>query len=80
MAKYKRNIPVKHETYAYPSRFSSHSSMIDEEKTSELDDENKVVLLDEHGYYTTSRDRLDSGLADSRRYTASRLIWFKKET
>ena len=72
--------PTKKEKYLYPSRFCSHSSMIDEEKTSELNDENKVVLLDEHGHYTTTRDRLDSGLADPRRYVTSRLSWFTKES
>jgi hypothetical protein len=65
--------PTKKEKYLYPTRFGSHSLMIDEEKTSELNDENKVVLLDEHGYYITSRDRLDSGGVDPRRYVTSRL-------
>ena len=65
--------PAKKEKYPHPSRFGSHSSMIDEEKTSELNDENRVVLLDEHGSYITSRDRLDAGGADPRRYATSRL-------
>ena len=71
--------PQSKEKYSYPTRFGSHSSMIDEKKTSELNDENKVVLLDEHGYYITSRDRLDSGSVDPRRYVTSRLKWFNKE-
>ena len=69
--------PTKQEKYLYPSRFGSHSSMIDEEKTFELNDENKVVLLDEHGYYITSRDRLDNGISDPRRADGRRLRSFK---
>ena len=41
------------------------------------DEENKVVLLDEHGYYITSKDRLDSGLADPKRTDGRRLNFFK---
>ena len=75
MARQRRSnrIPTKHEDYKYPTRFGSHSSMIDEEKTSELKDDQIVVLEDEHGYYTTDRKRLDSGLADPNRYNGDRL-------
>ena len=66
--------PIKKEEYLYPTRFGSHSSMIDEEKTSELNDENKVVLLDEYGYYTTERTRLDNGLADPKRCDGRRIF------
>jgi len=59
--------PTKKEEYLYPSRFGSHASMIDEEKTSELNDESKVVLLDEYGHYVTFKTRLDNGLADPKR-------------
>ena len=52
--------------------------MIDEEKTEELSDKNLVVLKDEHGYYVTDRKKLDSGLADPKRYTLSRLSFYKK--
>ena len=78
MAKYKRHVPVKQESYKYPTRFGSHSSMIDEEKTGELNDGQKVVLEDEHGYYTTGRERLDSGLADPNRYKGGRLKFYKR--
>ena len=78
MAKYKRNIPVKQTSYEYPTRFGSHSSMIDEEKTGELNDDQRVVLQDEHGYYTTYKNKLDSGLADPNRYRGDRLKFFKK--
>jgi hypothetical protein len=78
MAKYKRHVPIKQESYDYPTRFGSHSSMIDEEKTGELNDGQRVVLEDEHGYYTTDRKRLDSGLADPSRCKGDRLTFFKK--
>ena len=69
---------LKKEEYLYPSRFGSHSSMIDEEKTSELNDGNKVVLVDEHGYYITERNRLDSGLADPKRWNGRRMFTKQK--
>jgi len=69
--------PQSKEKYPYPTRFGSHTSMIDEEKTSELNDKNKVVLLDEHGYYITGRTRLDDGLADPKRHDGRRLNLYK---
>ena len=71
--------PQKKEDYSYPTIYGSHSSMIDEEKTEQLNEEGKVVLKDEHGYYTTQKSRLDSGFADPNRYKTNRLIWYKKE-
>ena len=68
------------ERYKYPTRYGSHLSMVDEEKTGELNKENNVVIEDEHGYYITDESRLDSGLADPNRYKTSRLTWYKKET
>ena len=50
-----------------------------EEETKKLDDKNRVVLQDEHGYYTTEKSRIDSGLADPNRYDSSRLMWYKKQ-
>ena len=74
MARYKqRRIPAKVEPYAYPSRYGSHSSMVDEEKTNQLGSEDEVVLKDEWGFYTTKRDRIDSGLSDPKRYCTSRV-------
>ena len=79
-AKRRNRGPIKKEVYEYPSRYGSHSSMIDEEKTEELQDKNKVVMHDEHGYYTTDKSRLDSGIADPNRYNdTNRLTWYKKE-
>jgi len=54
--------------------------MVDEEKTGELNKENKVVIEDEHGYYITDESRLDNGLADPKRYNSNRLKWYEKET
>ena len=76
MAKYRRHVPAKQESYPYPTRFGSHRSMVDEDKTADLDDDSKVVLQDEHGFYTTETVRLDNKLADPNRYTGSRLRWF----
>ena len=70
-------VPTKEEPYTCQSRYGSHTSMIDEEKTAELEDENLVVLKDEHGYYTTYRDRLDTGLSDPKRYSVGRLNFYK---
>ena len=70
--------PTKKEKYLYPSRFGSHFSMIDEEKTSELNDEKLVVLHDEHGYYITERTRLDNGLVDSKRSDGRRMFTQQK--
>ena len=77
MAKYKQYVSAKQESYKYPTRFGSHSSMIDEEKTGELNDDQRVVLKDEHGYYTTERKRLDSGLSDPNRYKGDRLNFYR---
>jgi hypothetical protein len=58
---------------AYPSVFGSHASMIDEDETNKLDDPTLVVLRDEHGLYTTERNKLDNGTADPNRYKVDRL-------
>jgi hypothetical protein len=63
-------------TYAYPSRFGSHESMINLLETSRLEfvgNKTDVVLTDEYGDYVTTRNKLDSGEADPARYRESRL-------
>ena len=65
--------------YLYPSRFGSHASMVMEEESSKLENKSEVVLQDEFGLYTTFRCRLDSGLADPRRYNESRLTKLHEE-
>ena len=68
-----RTTPASKAKVQYPSYFGSHASMVNEEATKALEDQTKVVLADEHGQYTTSRDRLDNGLADPNRYPTARL-------
>jgi hypothetical protein len=71
---YKKHIPPgkKKEEPKFPSLYGSHSSMIDEEETEKLDDDTMVVLKDEKGLYTTYRKRLDSKIADPKRFNMSR--------
>lgn len=61
----------KKENYVFPSRFGSHASMVDKEATNKLIpyESDNVVLKDEFGFYTTLKNRLDTGLADPNRYT-----------
>ncbi len=57
--------PKKHDigvTITTPSAYGSHLTML----VRELED-NKVVLKDDFGEYTTTRDRLDNGMADPNR-------------
>lgn len=65
--------------YLYPSFYGSHSSMIMNEETEKLEDKSMVVLQDEFGLYTTYRNRLDTGLADPKRYEESRLVRLHEE-
>ena len=58
-------------TIEVPSLYGSHTSMV----VASTDEETGWVLLkDEKGEYQTTRDRLDTGLADPRRYDSSRVI------
>ena len=59
-----------------PSPMQSRSvvSMIDENLQEAVVTEGWVILRDEKGVYNTTRDRLDTGLADPRRYDSSRVI------
>ena len=66
-------MPEKAKVYGYPSRFGTHSTMVDEEKTKELNDPRRVVCADEHGTYITEKNRVDSKMADPNRYTTSRI-------
>lgn len=53
-----------------PSAFGSHKSMVvdHEEFGLELSD-NEVLLKDDTHFYITKKDRLDSGLCDTNRYS-----------
>lgn len=57
--------PEKKSRYPYPSRFGSHSSMIQD---SPENNDKYCVCLDEHGSYLTERAKLDNGMADPNRY------------
>ena len=60
-------------TLEVPSLYGSHASMIDENLQEAVASEGWVILRDEKGVYNTTRDRLDSGLADPRRYDLKRV-------
>ena len=64
---------IERKNYPYPSRFGSHKTMIDVPLTAALGDRTQVVLRDEFEAYTTTRDSLDNGCADPRRYAEDRL-------
>lgn len=70
--KNRKRVVVKNEVYSFPSRFGSHSSMLNFDLTSKVfevtQDESLVVLTDEFGDYVTNRSRLDSKMADPNRY------------
>jgi hypothetical protein len=72
MSKPNKNPYQQKKIYPYPSEYGSHSSMIDEKLTEELNKPNMVVCRDEHGTYITERKRLDDGLADINRYDHTR--------
>ena len=57
---------MKKEKTQTPSQYGSHASMVVEGK--EGPEPGTVVLLDDIGEYWTYADRLDSGLADPRRF------------
>ena len=54
-------------TYAYPSRFGSHSSMIIKEEG------DKITCEDEFGTYQTDRSYIDKNMADPNRTSQKRL-------
>lgn len=57
-----------------PSPFGSHSEMVVDHSSLGLTlDDNQVLCKDGDRYYTTTRDRLDNGLADPRRYSGKKV-------
>ena len=66
MAKTTRTYKVSVTKYDFPSRFGSHSSMINENAPAVKP--GFVVLTDEYGDYVTEVSNLDNGLADKNRY------------
>ena len=67
----KPNQKKAQETIEVPSLYGSHASMIVLEPPFPSP---WIALRDEKGVYETTRDRLDTGLADPRRYDSSRKI------
>lgn len=63
-----------------PSLYGSHKSMtvdpIEEDTLLGVDRiiQGERLLRDENGLYTTTADRLDTGLADPNRYTKSKRV------
>ena len=64
----KKTVP----TITLPSLYGSHASMVVDQVT--IGAVEWVALRDEKGVYNTSRDRLDNGLSDPRRYDSSREV------
>ncbi len=60
------------QTTEVPSLYGSHEYMVVDQVT--IGDVEWVALRDEKGVYNTSRDRLDTGLADPRRYDSARVV------
>lgn len=60
-------------TYPYPSQFGSHTSMIDNDATAQLDDSKLVACKDAYGVYITERNRLDDGMNDVNRSDGRRV-------
>ena len=64
-------VKQKVEKYKTPSEYGSHASMVEEGTEAE---DGWIILRDEKGLYSTSVDRLDTGLADPRRYNSNRVV------
>ena len=73
-------------TITTPSQFGSHRVMVvdpdayvlSEESRSQLG-QGSVLCKDDRGFYITLEDRLDTGLADPKRYSGQRLNLTEKE-
>jgi len=69
MAPIKKNRRETGTTITTKSPYGSHKEMIvDHEQFGLVLKENEVLLKDDVHYYTTTKDRLDTGLADANRY------------
>lgn len=81
MAKNRSTSKKKHETGTHittPSAYGSHKSMVvDPESLNGVRElnENEVVCRDDTHYYITTKDRLDTGLADPNRYSNSKVTY-----
>jgi len=77
MAKSRSLSKKRHEvgrTIAGPSPFGSHAEMVVDHLSLGLTlDDNQVLCKDGDRHYITTRDRLDNGLADPRRYSGKKV-------
>jgi len=73
MAKWRNLSKKRHETGRTingPSPFGSHAEMVVDHSGFDLDlCQDQVLCWDGDEYYITTKDRLDNGLADPRRYS-----------
>jgi len=69
--KVRREIP-KVEKNSYPSRFGSHTTMVNKDMSNDLKDDHWVICEDELGVYVTMVSRLDNGLADPYRFSTGK--------
>ena len=71
-------------TITTKTHFGSHKEMVVDDVTNAnvTLSSNQVVCMDDRGYYLTTVDRIDSGLADPNRYSDSNRVsvFFKEET
>jgi hypothetical protein len=83
MAKWKNLSKKRHEvgrTIVGPSPFGSHREMVVDHSSFDLTlDDNQVLCKDGDNHYVTTKDRLDNGLADPRRYSSKQLVLTVKE-
>lgn len=70
MAKDKREIG---RTISGKTAYGSETSFISENTIGVELDQDEVLCKDERGYYITFRDRIDSGMADPRRWGNERI-------
>jgi len=67
-------------TISGPSPFGSHSEMTVDHSSFDLTlDDDQVLCRDGDNHYITTKDRLDNGLADPRRYSGKKLVLTVKE-
>lgn len=62
-----------------PSPFGSHSAMLVDKSLFKVDfKDNELVCRDDIGYYITTKDRIDSNLADPHRYNNRKEVFLKE--
>ena len=67
-------------TITTPSFYGSHSTMVVSSELFNIElNEKEVVCKDDDGFYITSKERLDSNLADPNRYSGRRKVFLKED-